>query len=46
MKNKYEEYDGYKMPEKQGFKNKAESDNEFKKHLERMKEIKEANNIK
>ena len=46
MKNKYEEYDGYKMPEKQGFKDKAESDNEFKKHLERIKRIKESNNIK
>ncbi|MBR6996378.1 MAG: hypothetical protein IKH96_10225 [Ruminococcus sp.] len=43
--HKYEEYDGYKLPEKQGFTNKAEEEKELRKHIERMKKIKNSNSI-
>lgn len=45
MKNKIEEYDGYKMPEKQGFVNLKDKIENEKEHEERLKRIKEANNI-
>lgn len=45
MKNKIEEYDGYKMPEKQGFTSPADKIKNEKEHEERLKRIKEANNI-
>lgn len=45
MNNKYEEYDGYQMPEKQGFDTESEREEEFKAHQERMKEIMKSNNI-
>ncbi|MGN1117080.1 MAG: hypothetical protein ACI4RU_00570 [Acutalibacteraceae bacterium] len=45
MNNKYEEYDGYEMPENQGFATEAEREEEFKTHQERMEKIKKDNNI-
>ena len=41
----FEEYDGYKMPEKQGFVNLKDKIENEKEHKERLKRIKEANNI-
>ena len=41
----FEEYDGYKMPEKQGFVNLKDKIENEKEHEERLKRIKEANNI-
>ena len=41
----FEEYDGYKMSEKQGFESFEKYEKEYKEHLERIERIKKANGI-